>query len=158
MASSPHSLFHTLVCVLVFVFLNGCGAPPKKPPTLIQATVAAAADVNPDGAGRASPVVVRLLELKALGAFESADFFALSEKSRETLGVELVASEEFVLQPGERKKFDRPLQDDTRFVAAVAAFRDLDRSTWRAAVPVRLHQSTPVTISLRQRTIAIDGK
>jgi len=135
------------------------GPPPKKPPpTMVQAIITVAPDVNPDASGRPSPVVVRLLELKNLDAFQSADFFALSERGKETLGAELLASDEFVLRPGEQRRIERPLQDDTRFVAAIAAFRDLDRAKWRTSVPVRLNQTMAIGIDLRLREIAIVGK
>ena len=139
--------------------LGGCGsAPPKKPPTLVQAAITVAANVNPDAGGRPSPVVVRLLELKNLDAFQSADFFSLSERGKETIGAELLATDEMVLRPGEQRRFERPLQDDTRFVGVIAAFRDLDRARWRAAVPVRLNQTMTVTIDVGRREISIAGK
>jgi type VI secretion system protein VasD len=147
------------ICVATAVLLAACGGPPpKKPPVLMQATLAVAADVNPDAAGRASPVVVRLFELKNLDAFGSADFFALSERGKETLGAELLATDEIVLRPGEQRRLERPLHDDTRFVAVVAAFRDLDRARWRASVPVRPPGPMPVTIHLGRRDISIAGK
>ena len=142
----------------VLVGLAACAGPAKKPPALVQAAVTVAADVNPDASGRPSPVVVRLLELKNLAAFQSADFFSLSERGKETLGAELLAGEEIVLQPGEQRRFERPLQDDTRFVGVIAAFRDLDRAHWRASLPVRPNQTMAVTIKLGRRDIAIASK
>lgn len=143
--------------VALAILLAACAAPPKKP-TVVQANVAAAADVNPDTSGRASPVVIRVYELKNLTAFQNADFFSLYERGKETLGGELLASEEIILRPGEKKHFERPLQADTRFVAAVAAFRDLDRASWRASIPVKLNQTSPITISLQKREISMSDK
>jgi len=134
--------------------LCACASGPPKP-AIIQTSVTVASDVNPDARGRASPVVLRLFELKNLGAFQSADFFSLLERDKEALGGELVAKEEFTLSPGEKKQFVRPLQADTRYVAVVAAFRDLEKSSWRAAIPVRVSQSMPVTISLRSHDVSI---
>jgi type VI secretion system protein VasD len=139
------------------MLLGACASGPKKP-ALMQANVAVAVDVNPDTSGRASPVVIRLYELKNLTTFQSADFFSLYERGKEILGAELLASEEIVLRPGEKKRFERQLQADTRYVAAVAAFRDLDRASWRASVPVKLNQPMPITISLQKRDISISDK
>ncbi|GGY36746.1 type VI secretion system lipoprotein TssJ [Pseudoduganella albidiflava] len=167
--SQRGSLFNSLTralpafsAALLAVLLSACaGAPkaePPAPPTVIQATIAVAADANPDAGGRASPVVVRLFELKTLAAFEKADFFSLFEKGRETLGADLLADEEFVLQPGESRRFERRLQDGALHVAVVAGFRDLDRSAWRGSIAVRARATTPVAIGVQQRRITISDK
>lgn len=138
----------------VLLLLSSCASGPPKP-AVIQANVTVAGDANPDARGRASPVVLRLFELTNLGAFQSADFFSLIERDKEALGGELVAKEEITLLPGEKKHFDRPLQANTRFVAVVAAFRDLEKSSWRASIPVRASQAMPVAISVRSRDVSI---
>jgi len=148
-----------LVPVLAAALIAGCASPPKPPPpTVIKVNVEVVPGVNPDSRGRASPVVVKFFELKSLAAFESADFFSLFEKDKETLGAESVAREEMQLQPQENRKFERELQPETRFVGAVAAFRDLERATWRAAVAVPAHKTTPVTIRLDARSVALTAR
>ncbi len=119
-------------CVVFALALIGCGcaAPPPKPKVLA-VEVQAAANVNPDSRGRASPVVVRVYALKSAGSFESADFVSLYDKDQATLGADIVAREEFVLQPGETKTL-RPAPGDSKFLAVMAAFRDLERARWRA--------------------------
>jgi type VI secretion system protein VasD len=62
----------------------------------------------------------------------AADFFALYDREKETLGSTLLLREEYILQPGERKELLLPLSRDARFVGAIAAFRDLRGSKWRA--------------------------
>jgi type VI secretion system protein VasD len=142
------------------VLAAGCAKPPPPPPpppppTVIDITVAVAADVNPDARGRASPLVARLFELKSLAAFDGADFFALSEKDKDTLGPDLVAKEELLLQPGEQRQFKRTLDPATRFVAVVAAYRDIERARWRASMPVALNKTTAVKLGAQQRAITI---
>jgi type VI secretion system protein VasD len=117
--------------------------------------VAADVGVNPDARGRASPVVVRLLELKTLAAFESADFFSLFDRDKDTLGAELVAREELQLQPGEKKTLQRSLPPETKYLGVVAAFRDLERARWRASIPVMPNQTTPLTIKVEPRAVSI---
>ncbi|MGW8392305.1 type VI secretion system lipoprotein TssJ [Pseudoduganella sp. HUAS MS19] len=151
------SLPRQLLSLAALLILGACASGPPKP-ALIKANVTVAGDVNPDARGRASPVVLRLFELKNLGAFQSADFFSLLERDKEALGSELLAREEFTLRPGERKQFDRPLQADTRFVAVVAAFRDLEKSSWRAAIPVHASQTMPVSIKLGSRDVSISAE
>jgi type VI secretion system protein VasD len=121
------------------------GTPEPAPPALTIAaaaearvkaplTIAAAADANPDGTGRASPVVVRVYQLRTDAAFTSADFFALYDDEQKVLGQELISRDEYVLAPSERRVIDVTVSDDTRFVGAIAAFRDIRNAQWRAAV------------------------
>ncbi|WP_342113431.1 type VI secretion system lipoprotein TssJ [Pseudoduganella sp. OTU4001] len=153
----PFLLPKILPCVALAAMLCSCAAPPKKP-SVAQANITVAADVNPDARGRPSPVVIRLYELKALGGFQNGDFFSLFERGKEVLGADVLASEEMVLRPGDKKRMDRQLQPDTRFVAAVAAFRDLDRAVWRASVAIAPNQTVPITINLKTREISITDK
>lgn len=141
--------------ILNFALL-GCAKPPPPPkPTIFQVNLEVASNANPDARGRASPVVARLFELKSLASFENADFVLLFERDKEALGNDLVAKEEFMLHPGETRKFTRELNTETRFVAVVAGYRDLERSRWRASLPTPLHETTPVTISVQERDILI---
>lgn len=119
--------------------LAGCASKPPAPPpkpTLIAVSLRADVALNPDARGRPSPLVVRIYELKSPVAFERADFVSLFERDQATLGAEFVAREEFVMRPGESRQWDKPAGADTRVIAAVAAFRDLERARWRATVPI----------------------
>jgi type VI secretion system protein VasD len=162
-----HSYFRAgfsavLTSIALNLALSSCAKPTPPPPppkpTVFQVGLAVASNVNPDSRGRASPIVARLFELKSLAAFQSADFLAIFDRDKESLGNELVAKEELILQPGENRKFTRELHSDTRFVAVVAGYRDLERSRWRASVPVLLHDITAVTISVQENDISIIPK
>lgn len=121
--------------------------PPPKPGTLL-VNFFASANINPDIHRRPSPVVVRSYELKGSAQFESADFASLYDKDIAVLGVDIVARDEFVLQPGEKKVINRTLAADTKFVAVVAAFRELERARWRAFVAVLPNRNNVVSINL----------
>jgi len=84
----------------------GCGSSPP----LLRGAITVDSNVNPDRAGRPSPIVVRIYELKATAAFSGADFFALFDNEQATLSGELVGREEFQLQPGESRQYSRQLQ------------------------------------------------
>jgi type VI secretion system protein VasD len=151
-AAIASSMAHAVAVVLLgAVAVVGCGTAP----TAIRANIVAAADVNPDVRGRPSPVVVKVFELKSLAAFETADFFSLFEKDKETLGAELLARDEFTLIPGEQKALARELKPEARYVGVVAGFRDLERSTWRATIPVPPKKTTPMTVRLEARKVSI---
>ena len=82
----------------------GCGSSPP----LLRGAITVDSNVNPDRAGRPSPIVVRIYELKATAAFSGADFFALFDNEQATLSGELVGREEFELQPA------APARDEIR--------------------------------------------
>jgi type VI secretion system protein VasD len=113
---------------------------------------------NPDLRGRPSPVVFRFYELKSLATFPTAEFFTLAEKDKETLGAELVAREEFQLAPGQQQKFERKLDPETRYIGAVAAFRDLERAQWRASMAVVPNRTTPIEIRLDESKVTITSR
>ena len=132
----------------------GCGSSPP----LLRGAITVDSNVNPDRAGRPSPIVVRIYELKATAAFSGADFFALFDNEQATLSGELVGREEFQLQPGESRQYSRQLQPETKFVGVVGAFRDLEQARWRQAVPVPPKKSPTTTIGLQARAVSVTVK
>ncbi len=132
----------------------GCGSSPP----LLHGAINVDPNVNPDRAGRPSPIVVRIYELKSVAAFNGADFFALFDNEGAALSGELVGREEFQLQPGETRQYRRQLQPDTKFIGVVGAFRDLEQSRWRQTVPVPSKRSPTITIGLQARAVTIAVK
>lgn len=121
-----------IIFVSALLLLAGCASTPK--PTIVKITLHAQPSVNPDARGRASPIVVKFYELKSVAAFNAADFFSIFDSEQKALGDELLNTEVFQLQPGEKLELDRPLQPGTRHLAALAAFRNLEHSQWRASL------------------------
>jgi type VI secretion system protein VasD len=99
-------------------------------------TIAAAADLNPNAEGRPSPVVVRIYQLKADGMFSTVDYEPLFEDEQKALGADLISREEYTLTPSERRTIEVPVDVDTRFVGAAAAYRDIRNAEWRVLAPV----------------------
>lgn len=120
--------------------------PPKPIPTSVSGHIVAAAALNPSVSQRPSPLILRLYELRSATAFNQAEFMALYQADQATLGGDLVSREEVLLQPGEIRPMGKPLAPDTRFIGVVAVYRDLERSRWRAIVPIKLNQANPLTI------------
>jgi type VI secretion system protein VasD len=136
-------LLSRLLMVGTLLGLIGCGGddppppPAPPPPKIVNLTVKAAANINPNGAGLPSPVVVRIYQLTGATGFAETDFFELQDDAAGALGDELVGSELFVLAPGGVEVYARELGEDVRFVGIIAAFRDLSAGKWRSfhAVP-----------------------
>ena len=149
---------HRGIRVLLFVcslaLLGGCATGPK----LLQGSLKAAPTTNPDARGRPSPIVLRVYELRALGAFNNADFFSLFEKEAETLGGELVGREEYILQPAETRPYQRQLQPDTKFIGVAAAFRDLENARWRSTSPVPASRAVAITVGIDARAVTMAVK
>lgn len=139
----------------MLVGLIGCGGddppppPAPPPPKIVNLTLKAAPDVNPNGAGTASPVVVRIYQLSNATEFAAADFFSLNQDAAGVLGDELVASEEFVLAPGAIEVYARELGEEVRFLGITAAFRDVSGGKWRS-----FHAIPPATTTLLEAELA----
>jgi type VI secretion system protein VasD len=132
----------------------GCGSSPP----LLRGAINVEPNVNPDRAGRPSPIVVRIYELKATAAFNGADFFSLFDNEQATLSGELVGREEFQLQPAETRQYRRQLQPETKFIGVVGAFRDLEQAHWRQVVPVPSKRNPTITIGLQARAVTVAVK
>jgi type VI secretion system protein VasD len=149
-------LLRFVVILTGFASMVACSS--TKPSPLMRGSITVDQRANPDANGRPSPVVVRVYELKSLAAFSTADFFALFEKEGETLGGDLLGREEFQLDPGEKRPYQRQLQPDTKFIGVVAAFRNLERARWRQAAPIPAKRSIAITLGLEQEAITVGLK
>ena len=139
--------------------------PPKPvlvvPPRELQLDLQAGALLNPEYLNRPSPVVVRVYLLRAEITFGATDFFSLFERDAATLGPDLLAREEVQLRPGRLVSIKREFPPEARFLGVVAAFRDVEKSTWRALAnlpatpaPTAKPPDQPIRIPVR---IAIDA-
>jgi type VI secretion system protein VasD len=140
---------HRAVATAVLLILSGCGATPApKPPkpSMVQANLQATASANPDLKKRASPLVVRVFELKSAAAFEAADFLSLYERDQATLTSEMVSREEFVLRPGETRPWSKTVAGEVRYIGVIGAFRDIEHARWKAIVPVQANTTNRILI------------
>ena len=128
---------------------------PKPDPTLIEAKAVTSLQVNPDARKRPSPVMVRIYELKARTQFDAADFISLFERDKDLLGSELVARDEFVMRPGETKEINRAPQADTKFIAVLVGFRDLEKARSRAVAALEPHKTNRWVIKIEPLSVAI---
>jgi type VI secretion system protein VasD len=147
-----------MVCVLAAVTaLGGCGmfGGKKEEPkgASLELTLAAGGQLNPNAQRRPSPVVVRVFELKTPASFEAANFDGLFERDRETLAAELVARDEFVLEPGKSQKIDRALKPESKVIGVAVAFRELERATWRTTVALKPNARNRINVALDGVTV-----
>lgn len=127
--------------------LWGCGAPP--PPPTLDLAIAAGADQNPGPDGKPTAVKIFLYQLTTTAKFERADVFALTEREKATLGEDLLASESFVVAPGEMRTIAKEVKIGTASLGVVVLFRDIDRATWRAMLPVAKNGPTAMNLTTK---------
>ena len=136
-----------MLMLMLLMGLSACSSPPKPPkPTSVIGTISAAEQLNPTANKRPSPVVLRIYELKTAAGFGSADFMALYQGDQAAIGADMVSREEMTLRPGETRAYQKILSAETRFIGVMAAYRDLERATWRAVVAVTPAQEQKLTI------------
>lgn len=123
----------TIAASLALV-LSACGSAPQVPPQPrdILAEISAAADVNPDVAGRPSPLVLRIILLADPAPFIHASFEALSPDSEAALGASRLDEIRVTVRPGERLNLPLTVQHNARAIGVIAEFADLLSAQWRA--------------------------
>ncbi len=138
--------------------LSGCSAlSPSSDLTKLDLSLQGSDQLNPDLNGRPSPVVIRLLELKHPVAFDNADFFSLYQRPKEALSPDLVIQEELELRPGEQRDLRLFVQEGSRYVGVLAAYRDLPESNWRFVIPMQHKAQNRIELRLDEHGIkAID--
>ena len=140
-----------LTAFAVLVLLAGCSSlSPYSKVTKVNLKLTGSDQLNPDLNGRPSPIVVRLFELKHPVTFENADFFSLYERAKESLAPDLVSSEELELRPGETLSLKLSVEEGSRYVGILAAYRDLPETKWRFTVQVTPVEVTEADLTLDQ--------
>lgn len=137
----------------VALVVEGCGGPPAPP--VVDLTVRAGPDINPNPAGTPVSVAVRVYSLNARGRFEAADVYSLMQREAQTLGTESAGFEELVVRPGETRKTTLMPKPGVRFVGIAVLFRDIDRSQWRMVAPIAESGLTRLAISISGNRAAL---
>ncbi|MDX9667394.1 type VI secretion system lipoprotein TssJ [Pseudomonas sp. P5_152] len=154
MSRRPIVFFKALTALTTLVLLGGCSTlSPYSHVTKLNLKLTASDQLNPDLNGRPSPIVVRLFELKHPVAFENADFFSLYERAKESLAPDMVATEELELRPGETVEFKLNVEEGSRYVGVLAAYRDLPDTKWRYTLQVAPEEVTDADLTLDQSGI-----
>jgi type VI secretion system protein VasD len=125
-------MFRLLMLWVLSLALAACSSAPAQPEQMkLDLSIEAKGTINPDEKGRASPVLVRLYELKTTSSFEQADYYSLESTDRTVLMQDLLARDEFILRPGEFQDIERKLNPDSQALGFLVGYRDLGKATWR---------------------------
>ena len=111
------------------------------------------ADLNPDETGVASPLFIRMYELKSEKIIKKADFIDIFERDKEILGADLVDMHKLKpFQPGESRSELFVLGKKTKFVGLYAEFLDFKESKYKIVIPVVVNN-----VFKNSATISISG-
>jgi type VI secretion system protein VasD len=138
---------------LIALALAGCGSAPD--PTPLQISISADKAVNPGEAGEASPIVVRVYELKGIKAFSNASFFDFDDEAK-TLGPDLIASREYELVPGQSKDYKVTASSEAAYLGVVASFRDITTAKWRDSIELRKEKKNRFQIYVTSLAVRIE--
>ena len=141
-----------LLMLATAILLTACASSPR--PTVVVMYIQAAADLNPTAGGQATPVRVRLYELKSGAVFSRADYFSLVDAASKTLSTDLVAQDEMLIQPGQQLTLECTLDEQSRWLGLVVSYRELDRAVWRQVVSIPSNETAPLTVSLKARAVS----
>jgi type VI secretion system protein VasD len=95
------------------------------------------ADINPDESGKASPLFIRMYELKSPKAMKQADFIDIYERDKELLGEDMVAVHNLKrFKPGESRTEHYVLDKKANYVAYFAEFLNYKDSEYKVIVSV----------------------
>jgi type VI secretion system protein VasD len=149
-----------VVCYMCMItVLTACSSVSwMQSPTTINSQILASFEINPDTNGRPSPLVVRVYELKSISAFNDADFFKLYDEEVATLGGDLLSREEFELTPGEGREIAHKANEQSRYFAVVAAFRNIDQASWRASAALELNSKNSLIVRIDKQSVTINNR
>jgi type VI secretion system protein VasD len=152
-----------LLAIAAVSLATGCGlfrssSPAPKPATPIDVEIVAAHRLNPDEQGQALPTMVHIYQLTSATKLEGADFERLYRNAKETLGGELLRSEEVTLSPGETLKRRVERDPAAKFIAVVPLFRRPAGSTWRAVTELPPPNAKSVNAKFLVEGYSIEGR
>lgn len=118
----------------------------KPIPDALTISINTASDLNPDSEGRSSPIVLRIYELSDMKVYKESDFFDIFDNDKEILGEALVKKSEMELNPNESRKVEIQLNEKTKHIGFLAAYRDIDTAKWREtmAIDAKIPTGIPV--------------
>lgn len=149
-----------LVCIVVAsCYLSACSFWSNDIPTA-EININSAQYLNPAVNGRASPVVLTIYQLKSKNAFKSADYSALATNSSRVLGGDLLDKNIIEIRPKSQMHISQPLTADTKYIGVTAAYRDIDKATWRkvVAVDVTKNKTSKIDINLESESLNVSIK
>ncbi len=125
----------------------------------LELNVIAKGDMNPDDSDTASPLVIRLYELKDKNKFEEIEFYDLYANDKKVLGKNLIDKhrlKRFVPDSKRKKMF--VLDKKTKYIGLFAEFSQYKKSDFRAVVEIDPHFDRKIEVVLTGTSLQVDFK
>ncbi len=148
----PSSWLRYAMLSMLFT-LGGCVVANSIVDPYTRLSIEPLANINPDANERPSPMVLKVYELSSKNTFVTSDFFSLFDKAALTLEDDLIATDEFVVRPGQSYLHEMRLNGKTRYVGIVAAFQDIQNAQWRLVVEASPRGYDTVTVEINRLTL-----
>ena len=116
--------------------------------------------LNPDDAGRATSVAVRVYQLKDRKLFDGASYDDLLKNDRTVLAQDLQDSTATVLNPGASASLSQPMKADSKYVAIVAFYRNPGTGNgWKYVVEKKkLDADKPLKLEMVDQLLLAGGE
>jgi type VI secretion system protein VasD len=145
------ALFYFVIFICL-IALTGCASTGTASVTLV-----AADNINPSSVNSASPVVVKIFQLKDDEAFKRADFFGLYLHPKETLGDDYLTENEVMIAPGQTKEIKLNLNNNAHYLSVLVAYQNLDQAKWNDSKKIStFFGRTSLDIKLDHDDVSLD--
>jgi type VI secretion system protein VasD len=139
----PHKLLNFVLLAVIPVVLTACQSMNATVggylglDTDLEINFIVDADINPDELGKASPLFIRMYELKANKMMKKADFIEIYERDKEILGADMVVVHKLKrFKPGESRTEHFVLDKNTHYVALYGEFLEFKQAKFKLIIPV----------------------
>jgi type VI secretion system protein VasD len=139
--------------VLLVSSLAACKSAPRK--ESLEVRITATADVNPDIESRPSPIVLHVLQLTDIVAFNGATYFELTRDDATALGSDALAKTEIVLAPGDNREIALELSPMTQYLGFVAGYRDINNARWQLSQKIVPGKTDWIAVNLGKEAITV---
>ncbi|WP_019613343.1 type VI secretion system lipoprotein TssJ [Psychromonas ossibalaenae] len=128
-------------------------------PLQMQVNIEAANNINPNIDSLASPLEIRIYQLKDSEAFNQAVFIDLYNDDQGVLKADLLSKRNLdSLLPAEKRQVTLPLITETKFVAVIAAFSDYRKAKSKAIVQIEPGKPASVDVRIDGINVSITGQ
>ncbi|MGD8107646.1 type VI secretion system lipoprotein TssJ [Pantoea sp. FN0302] len=123
-----------LAAIMLAVVLVSCSSNNERKTAAgeIKINLIADKDINPNASGHPAPLSIFIYNIKETDVFSNADFFEITDGSSKPLLAASSKIYEAILQPGEARSIFINLNNDTRTLGFISAYRNLNDSIWLA--------------------------
>ncbi|WP_321839140.1 type VI secretion system lipoprotein TssJ [Paraburkholderia bannensis] len=171
---TPRHLAAALTLAAPTLLLSGCGAWQAVSDTtsnafhavfyrqvkVLNIDLSAREAVNPDDAGKANSVAVRVYQLRDRKGFDGASYNDLLKSDQTVLAQDLNASMAAVVNPGASSSLSQPMIKNTKYVAIVALYRQPGTDgAWRRVIETKnLDPEKPLALELVASRLQLPGE